>query len=310
MEAILAIDGGATRTRCAAIDRSGRILGEAESGPSNHLQQAERSVEARMASAIEETVRAAKICRDDIVCVSAGLAGVDYDGYGDEPMRALFRRLGFSSCLVHGDMVIAHAAALAMQPGIVAIAGTGSVILGIDRDGRRARVGGWGPLYGDEGSAHYIAAAGLRAAAQAYDGRGPSTTLVGGFTSALGLSDFRQTISHLYTPEAGNIAALCPVVHRAAIAGDPVSLSLFDAAAGELAEGIATAARLLHFDETEILVSYQGGLSEHCPLLIQQLQGRVQQRLANARVVPPRWRPLVGAYLLACSALGWEGKVV
>jgi hypothetical protein len=93
------------------------------------------------------------------------------------------------------------------------------------------------------------------------------------------------------------------------MAGDPVARSLFDVAAGELADGIAAAARLLHVDETEILVSYQGGLSEHCPLLIQQLQRRVQQRLTNARVVPPRWRPLVGAYLLACSELGWEGKV-
>jgi N-acetylglucosamine kinase len=309
MEVILAIDGGATRTRCAAIDRAGRILGEAESGPSNHLRQDERSVESRITSAIKETIHRAKISHDDVVCLSAGLAGVDYDGYGDEPMRALFRRLGVSNCLVYGDMVIAHAAALAMQPGIVAISGTGSAILGIDGDGHRARVGGWGPLYGDEGSAHYIAAAGLRAAARAYDGRGPSTALVQAFSRALDLSDFRQTISKLYGPEAGNIAWLCPVAHATAIAGDSVALSLFDAAAGELAEGIATAARLLHFEGTEILVSYQGGLSHQCPLLIQELQTRVQQRLTNARVVPPRWRPLVGAYLLACSALGWEGKV-
>src|SRR5690242_9482821 len=159
MEAILALDGGATRTRCAAIDRSGQLLGETESGPSNHLQQDEITVESRIAALTEQTLRIANLSKNDVACLSAGLAGVDYDGYGEEPMKAMFQRIGFPHPLVYSDMVIAHAGALEMQPGIVVIAGTGSAILGIDHNGRRVRIGGWGPLYGDEGSAHYIATA-------------------------------------------------------------------------------------------------------------------------------------------------------
>jgi N-acetylglucosamine kinase-like BadF-type ATPase len=309
MKAILALDGGATRTRCAIFDNAGRVLGEAESGPSNHLQQDGQSIENRIAAAVEDALYKAQVSRNDIVCVSAGLAGVDYDGYGAEPMEALFRRLGFTNCLVHGDMVIAHAAALGVQPGIVAIAGTGSVVLGIDGNGRRARVGGWGPLYGDEGSGQYIAAAGLRAAARACDGRGPSTALVDAFTKALGLSDFRQTISRLYGPDAGNIASLCPVAHETAVAGDPVALSLFDDAAKEIAEGITTAARLLCLSDSATLISYQGGVAEHCPLLVERLQEQLHHQLPKAQVVRPRWRPIAGAYLLACAALQWEGRV-
>jgi N-acetylglucosamine kinase len=309
VESILAIDGGATRSRCAIFDRAGRILSETESGPSNHLQQDARTIEDRIAALVEEVLIRANICRDDVVCLSAGLAGVDYDGYGNEPMQALFQRLGFSKCLVHGDMVIAHAAALAMQPGIVAIAGTGSAVLGIDGDGRRARVGGWGPLYGDEGSAQYIAAEGLRAAAKAYDGRGASTALVEAFTKALGLSDFRQTISRLYGPDAGNIAWLCPVAHETAAAGDAVALSLFDDAAKELAEGITAAARLLRVSDAETLISYQGGVAEYCPLFVERLHEQIRHQLPNAQVVPPRWRPIVGAYLLACAAVQWEGRM-
>lgn len=309
MKAILAIDGGATRTRCAIFDKAGRVLGEAVSGPSNHLQQDEQSIEDRVAAAVEDTLRKAQISREGIVCVSAGLAGVDYDGYGAEPMQALLQRLGFANCLVHGDMVIAHAAALAMQPGIVAIAGTGSVVLGIDGNGGRARVGGWGPLYGDEGSAQYIAAGGLRAAARAYDGRGPSTALVEAFTRVLGLSDFRQTISRLYGPDAGNVASLCPVAHETAVAGDAVALSLFDEAAKEIAEGITAAARLLCLSDSATLISYQGGVAEHCPLLVERLHEQIHHHLPNAQVVPPRWRPIAGAYLFACAALQWEGRV-
>jgi N-acetylglucosamine kinase-like BadF-type ATPase len=306
MEAILALDGGASRTRCIAIDRSGRILGEAESGPSNHLQQDEQSVQNRLVMLTEQALRIANLSRNDIVCLSAGLAGVDYDGYGEEPMKALFQRIGFRYCLVHGDMVIAHAAALGMQPGIVVIAGTGSAILGIDNDGHRVRIGGWGPLYGDEGSAHDITTAALRAAARAYDGRGPATSLLEALTQALGLSDFRQAISSLYGPSAKHAASLCPVVHQAALAGDSVALSLFDTAANELAEGVAAAARVLHFDNGPLLVSYQGGVAENCPLLTQRMQQRLREQLAHAHIVPPRWRPVIGAYLLGCHALGWD----
>ena len=188
MEAILAIDGGASRTRCIAVHRSGRILGEAESGPSNHLQESEETIQERIAEVTERTLQIANLSKSDIAVLSAGLAGVDYDSYGEEPMKELFHRLGFPHCLVHGDMVIAHAAALGMQPGVVVVAGTGSVILGIDDAGRRVRVGGWGPLYGNEGSAQHITAAALRAAAHAYDGRGPSTALVDALAQALSLS--------------------------------------------------------------------------------------------------------------------------
>jgi N-acetylglucosamine kinase-like BadF-type ATPase len=309
MEAILAIDGGASRTRCVAVNRAGRILGEAESGPSNHLQQSDESIEQRLAEVTERTLQAASLSKSDISCLSAGLAGVDYDGYGAEPMNKLFHRLGFTHCLVHGDMVIAHAAALGMQPGIVVIAGTGSVILGIDDTGCRVRVGGWGPLYGDEGSAQHITAAALRAAARAHDGRGPATALLEALTQALGLPDFRSTISILYGPNAKNIAALCPIVHQIAVAGDAVARSLFDAAGDELNEGVVTAARRLRLESFPLLISYQGGVAEHCPLLVERMRARLSERLPHAQLVPPRWRPVTGAYLLGRQALGWEGKV-
>lgn len=309
MEVILAFDGGASRTRCIAVDRSGKILGEAESGPSNHLHENGQSVQSRIAELTERTLHTANLSKGDITCVSAGLAGVDYDGYGAEPMKALFHRLGFPHCLIHGDVVIAHAAALGMRPGIVAVAGTGSIILGIDEVGCRVRVGGWGPLYGDEGSAQYIAAAALRAAAHAYDGRGPSTALVDALTHALGLSDFRNTISILYGPNAKSIASLCPVAHRIALAGDSVARSLFDAAGDELTEGVVTAARRLRLEDSHLLISYQGGVAEHCALLVERMREHLHERLPRAQLGPPRWRPVVGAYLLGCRSLGWEGKM-
>lgn len=306
VEVILAIDGGATRTRCVAIDRAGRKLGEAERGASNHLQQTAEAVRTTLAEGVEETLRLANLCKGDVKCVSAGLAGVDYDGYGAAPMLALFRELGFECCLVYGDMVIAHAAALGMKPGIVVLAGTGSAIFGADLAGRRVKVGGWGPVYGDEGSAQRISQRAMIAAARAYDGRGPATALLEALTHDLNVSDFRESISVIYGPEPRDIASLCRTVHRTAAAGDTVARSLFRQAAEELAEAVIAAARQLDLIHSPVAVSYQGGVAENCPLLVEFLQKRLEQHLPLARLHSPLWRPVIGAYLLACHSLDWN----
>jgi N-acetylglucosamine kinase-like BadF-type ATPase len=122
------------------------------------------------------------------------------------------------------------------------------------------------------------------------------------------VSDFRETISILYGPRAKSIAFLCPVVHQAALEGDTVARSLFDAAGDELVEGIIAAARQLQIENAPLLVSYQGGVAEHCSLLVHRMRVRLRERLPRAELVPPRSRPVIGAYLLGCRSIGWQPK--
>ena len=77
MEEILAIDGGGSRTRCLAIDKNGQVVSKSETGPSNHLLVAPEVVRRSLDEAIEQTLTLGKLNRDDIVCLSVGLAGVD-----------------------------------------------------------------------------------------------------------------------------------------------------------------------------------------------------------------------------------------
>ena len=163
MKTILAIDGGGSRTRGLAIDHQGHVVGEALAGPSNHLLIDGAIVSRSLTEVIEATLADGHLDRSDVACVSAGLAGVDFDGTGASEMEALMSELGFARVLINGDMVIAHAGALGSLPGVVTLSGTGSVTLGIDCAGRRVKVGGWGPIYGDEGSAYRIGEMALRA---------------------------------------------------------------------------------------------------------------------------------------------------
>jgi N-acetylglucosamine kinase-like BadF-type ATPase len=306
-EVILAIDGGGSRTRCLAITRTGRTVGSGESGASNHLQVASELVHASFTEAIDVALEQAKLGRADVVAVSAGLAGVDYDGTGATEMEGLFRHIGFAQTLINGDMVIAHAGAFGGGPGVLALAGTGSAILGIDVDGGRIKVGGWGPIYGDEGSAYQIAQRALMAAARSYDGRGPQTGLEVAMREALGVRDFKETVLRIYLDkmEPREIALLSRSAYETARAGDEVACEIFRQAGEDLAESVAAAIRQLDLKGESRVVSYQGGIFDACGLVHERFSESLQQQFPDLSIRRPRAMPVIGAFILGCEVLGW-----
>ena len=91
-------------------------------------------------------------------------------------MRAIMRRIGYKSrVLVVNDALIALVAGARDEPGIVIIAGTGSIVYGRNAAGEAARAGGWGHMIGDEGSGYWIGREALAAVMRGGDGRGPET---------------------------------------------------------------------------------------------------------------------------------------
>jgi N-acetylglucosamine kinase-like BadF-type ATPase len=307
MEIVLAIDGGGSRTRCLALDSNGQLIGEGTSGPSNHLLVNGDVVRQSLADSIDVALSRAGVDRSNVHCVSAGLAGVDFDGTGSQEMEGIFHELGFERTVIHGDMVIAHAGALALEAGVVALAGTGSAILGVAPNGNCIKVGGWGPIYGDEGSAYRIGQMALRAAAHAYDHYGPDTALTASLLRTLGLREFRQTLSRVYVQnmEPRDIAALSRVAYEVAETGDEVAQEIFFLAGEELAMGVEAAVRQLGLADSEVLVSYQGSVLESCTLLRNRFVETLAGRLPKSTVVAPRHEPVIGAYLLGRKALGW-----
>ena len=304
---ILAIDGGGTHTRCLAVDTvTSRVVGRGHGGPSNHLLVDRAIVDRSLAAAIDESLASADARREDVVCVSAGLAGIDYDGTGAGEMEPLLTRMGFSRVLCHGDVVIAHHGAFGGMPGVLVLAGTGSVALGIGADARCVKVGGWGPVYGDEGSAHHIGRQALMAAGRAYDGRGPHTALLDVMTKRLGVATFEQSISVVYgeRPMAPrDLAALSPLAYEVADSGDEVAQQIFLQAGEDLAELGATAIRRLADLGDLPQVSYHGGVFESCDLVRGRFTTALLARMPSAAVRTPRFEPALGAYLLGRRAL-------
>jgi N-acetylglucosamine kinase-like BadF-type ATPase len=147
------IDGGQSSTVAAIGDERGRILARGAAGPADELGQGSGST--RMHDALDDALRAAlahaKLPDEThFEAIVAGVSGYEGRVYGKVPQLRATRFV-----LMH-DAPIAHAGALAGEAGIVVIAGTGSVVYATD-GARGWTLGGWGYLFGDEGSAFWFA---------------------------------------------------------------------------------------------------------------------------------------------------------
>ncbi len=224
---VVGIDGGGTRTRLLLADSTGQILGQREGGggllgvgdEEQVGDQLVREVRA-LAESTGEPLPVAVLC--------AGLAGV---AGREEARRRLEARLverdvARRVCLV-SDAEVAFTDAFGEGPGILLVAGTGSIALARSEEGDPLRrVGGWGALLGDEGSGYGIGLAALRAAIRGSEARGPTTLLTGVVLEALGLDSVSELGVWVDTAEKADFAALAPRVLEAADGGDAVSLEI------------------------------------------------------------------------------------
>ncbi len=306
MTLLLAIDGGGTRTRCVAVDGDGGIRGQGEAGPSNHLHVAMDIATAALRTATTAALSAAGAAETDVALVSAGLAGVDFDGTGAADGAGMLRSIGFDRVAVYGDMVIAHRGALAGEAGVVALAGTGSSVLGIGNDGTMIKAGGWGPLYGDGGSAYQLGRLGLAAAAEAYDASGPMTSLLQRLPAALDVDAFPDTVKRLYSDVSVqlSVAALARVVDACAEEGDEVAAGICRQAGIDLARSVVAVIHRVPLREK--LVSYQGGVLRRSRLVRASFVDAVTTDRPEIEVRPPRFDPIFGAVLLGAEAAGWR----
>src|SRR5579863_2178205 len=155
----LGIDGGGTKTLCAVGDDS-QLLATATAGPSNVLRIGEAQARESLHQAVRQACAAAGITPAQVAHTCVGAAGAARPEIAEIVRRALAEILPSpiqaSNVNVVGDMEIALQAAFGGGPGVIVIAGTGSIAYGRDAQGNTARAGGWGFAISDEGSAHWI----------------------------------------------------------------------------------------------------------------------------------------------------------
>lgn len=302
MAFFLGIDGGQSSTVAIVADENGRVLGVGKGGPCNHAAAGKGRV---------KFIRAVTECLD-AACLQAGLnpsdiafeaACLGFSG-GTGGKEAFTRETIRTKALkITHDAEIALTGATGGKPGLVVIAGTGSIAFGKNGTGRTFRAGGWGYIFGDEGGAFDIVRQALRAALAMEEGWGPSTALLQKLVEKEAMSA-NQLMHHWYNHfDRKKIAALAPLVSQVAIEGDEIARDIIDTAAAKLA-GLArvTFGSLFRQNEPAIIISYVGGVFESS-LLTRIFKQKVTQT-TRCEPTAPIYPPAAGALLEAFRLTG------
>jgi len=297
---VLGIDAGGTKTVCQLADENGEVLAESRRGGANLQAAGELEVEKVLHEVMEEAIGDHEV-RPTAICL--GIAGVDRPDDA-RVVRGIMKRIGYKAkVLVVNDALVALEAGAPGAPGIVLIAGTGSIAYGRNEHNQAARAGGWGYMLGDEGSGYWIGRAALRAVLREADRRGPATRLTGLLLNYYGVARAQDLIAQVYhgglRPSA--IAALAQCVQGAFSDGDAVSIGILRGAADQLESSALSVARRLEMIGSEFPFVLSGGIFKAVPWLEEELTRRLPMASPHSRTVLLTEEPAGGAVRLALA---------
>jgi glucosamine kinase len=293
----LGIDGGGTQTTCVVGDEHS-VLATATAGPSNVV----RVGEARARESLHQVIRAACLAAPadprSIARTCIGVAG------GARPeiaaaVERLLTEIVSGPIEVVGDMVVALRAAFGSGPGVIVIAGTGSIAYGRERAGKTARAGGWGFAISDEGSGHWIGRSAITAALAAKD-EGKEPKLLRQITDDWRLSSLDDLVRTANASPPPDFSTLFPTVLATADAGDAVARAVLAQAGAELARlAKLVINRLFDEEASSIPVAMSGGVFRQSALVRQAFYNSLRADYSTASVNSILAEPVIGALELA-----------
>jgi N-acetylglucosamine kinase-like BadF-type ATPase len=304
----IGVDGGGTKTAFALVSAEGRLLARHVGPTCSYLSAGYDGAKAVLEQGVKALLARSHVPLAEVEYAFFGLPAYGEDSETSPLLDALpidLFPLGNYRC--DNDMINAWAGSLACRDGINIIAGTGSIAYG-ENVGKSARCGGWGELFGDEGSAYWIGRAGLALFSKMSDGRCPRTPLYDIFRQHFDVRqdlDISGIVLGDWRGERHRIAALCQLVATAAGAEDGYALGIFADAAAELASIVDCTRQSLAFvGGVTVPVSHSGGVFEAGNIVKQPFRAALRARYEHYELVEPRFSPSVGAAIYAARLAG------
>ena len=295
----LGLDGGGTKTDCILLNARGAVIGEGRGGPANPLRCGYVAALSSLRDAAAAAIAAARIRPESVTAVCAGIAGA---GRRSVARRILvFLAQEFPGALAHvtTDYEVALEAAVGAAPGVILIAGTGSVAYGRNAAGEVARAGGHGPWVGDEGSAFEIGRQAVCATVRAQDGDAPVTILAEMILGALDCPDWDKVFARIANNPDDVFPKLFPVVALAADSKDSVATEIIYSSAIGLSNLAASVIGRLGMKDQEFPLVKCGGVFGHSRILDAQLNSALASGAPHAKLSYLEIPPATGAARLA-----------
>lgn len=295
----LGIDGGQSHTEAVIADGRGNVLARGFGGASNHAEQPggrERLQNAILGSVGEALQKAGQGLISETVFASAYCAMTGGADYKEEIIAAILKA---EKLIIAHDAPAALFGSTAGQPGIVVIAGTGSVVYGENERGEIARAGGLGYLFTDEGSGFWLALQMIKTAIKEQDGLLPENGTIELVLQYFQRKRIREITTDFYNQKISRdeLASLAKAAHEAAVNGNDTARAQIKSGAAMLVENVKTVAKRLCFEKT-FPVAGVGGMFRG-ELVRQYFAASLEKELPEAEFIAPRFNPGIGALLLA-----------
>ena len=296
MAIYLGIDGGATKTTCAVGDGQS-VLGMATAGGSNVIRLGEMRARAGLHEAVRQACAAASVEPAQIESACVGASGAGRAEVSDIVAR-IMAEIVPARVQVVGDTVIALQAAFGSGPGVVMVAGTGSIAYGRDERGQTTRAGGWGFAISDEGSGQWVGRTAVGTVLRAQE-NGENPALLGAIQRAWRLASLHELVGMANAAPPPDFSGLFPVVLSSADSGDPLARSVLTGAGRELADLTKRAIRRLFSGAGRVPVAMAGGVFRQSALVRQVFYNSLAAEFSHVTVNPTVVEPVLGALELA-----------
>jgi N-acetylglucosamine kinase-like BadF-type ATPase len=283
------------------INEHGDILSFLAKGNIDYLQSSIDCFKETLANGIQEISKKINLSINDINHSFLGLPSFgEQKKYEPKIKKITDEILGPEKYTLGNDVEAGWAGSLGCKPGIHLVAGTGSIGFGKDPAGNKTRAGGWGHLFGDEGSAYWLGKEALSIFSKQADGRLEKSIVYRIIKNKTELKDDIDLISYVFEKlemKRKDIAQFAMDLHKAATEGDTHAISTFSDAACELNMIIEAIIKKLDFSaELDIPVSYSGGVFNAGNFILKPLRRIINDR---AKLVKPLLKPVTGAALYA-----------
>lgn len=300
-EYVLGVDGGGTWTRSVIMSLHGTILGIGRAGPSNPITIGVEESLNNIIEAVENAIKESSI--KNFQSSVLGLAGASRSRLGEELLSRF--PVFFGSTRIVSDARSALAGATGCKPGVVVIAGTGSIAYGVNDNDEEAKAGGWGWRLGDEGSGYTIGNNAVIAALRAHDQSGPDTVLREMVLAHLGLDQYDEIIDWTYAHqrEPRHFASLVPIVKEAESKGDMIAAQIMVDAGTQL--GTVTQAVIKRLKLVgDFPVACSGGVFKQPNRYNVAFEETVRDTAPECDFIEPLFSPTIGSALLGLQSLG------
>jgi N-acetylglucosamine kinase-like BadF-type ATPase len=295
----LGIDGGGTKTTCLIGDETS-VLGSGSGGGSNFVRGGKVQAKESLGAAIRQACTVANIDISKIAYTCAGMAGV-VSSETAETVRQILAEIVPGALKVVGDNAIALEAAFGGGPGVIMIAGTGSIAYGENAARENARAGGWGFAVSDEGSGQWIGRTAVSALLRAKD-EGSESAIYDVILKEWNLNSLSQIVVMANATPPPNFAALVPGILKAADAGDLLARETLTRAGSELAQLAAIVARKLFAGAASVPVAMVGGVFGNSALVRQSFYNYLRADFPHVALRADVVEPVRGALQLARKA--------